>query len=269
MIKKIFIVSDSTGTTAKQVVEAAMSQFHGKEVEFVVYNNIKDTEGIHKVVKEAFSANAFIVYTIVLPQLRQLMFTEGRNYGVSTFDLFGPLLVRLTELLETEPLFEPGLYKPFDSAYLRRVEAMEFVVSHDDGLSTEELSMADIVLVGVSRTSKTPLSIYLANQGWRVANIPIVAGINPPEELFTLPRRRVVMLTLQPERLAALRQTRSTHLGTTATSYVSIEAIKRELAYAYELLERRPDWPMLDMTAKSIEEAASDVISLLGLQKND
>jgi regulator of PEP synthase PpsR (kinase-PPPase family) len=196
--------------------------------------------------------------------LRQLVFTEGRRRGVATIDLMGPLLARFAELLATAPRAEPGLFRPFDDTYLQRLEAMNFTVSHDDGRNTDELSQADIVLVGVSRTFKTPLSIYMANQGWRVANVPLILDMEPPADLFILPRRRVVALMMQPERLAMLRGTRIERLGTTGFGYADLDFVRRELTFAYQVLGRRPDWPIIDMTAKSIEEAAVETLNLLG-----
>jgi regulator of PEP synthase PpsR (kinase-PPPase family) len=170
----------------------------------------------------------------------------------------------LTSWLSTAPLSEPGLFRPFDDAYLDRIDAIRFTVDHDDGRNTHDLSRADLVLTGVSRTCKTPLSIYLATHGWRVANVPIILGLEPPPELFSLPKRRVVALMVQPERLAVLRQTRVEEIGTPRRGYADLHHVKKEVAYAYEVLDRRPDWPIVGMTAKSIEEAATEIINLLG-----
>jgi hypothetical protein len=176
----------------------------------------------------------------------------------------GPLLARLSELLAAQPRSEPGLFQPFDTAYLERIEAINFTVRHDDGRSVHDLDQAEIVLAGVSRTSKTPLSIYLAYRGWKVANVPLVLGIEPPKELFDLPKRRVVGLVVKPERLAELRQTRVERMGTRALGYADMDYIRKELAFAYNIFERRRDWPLVDVSAKPIEEAATEVVTLVG-----
>lgn len=261
---RVFAISDATGTTAERVVQAALTQFEGAVVRIIRYGGVRSPERVREITGEAQAAQGIIVHTLVSEQLRQVVLREGRQRGVSTIDLMGPLLARLTSLLATAPLSEPGLFHPFDSSYLDRIEAIRFTVDHDDGRNTDELPEADIVLIGVSRTCKTPTSIYLANQGWRVANVPVILGIEPPAELFGLPKRKVVMLTVQPERLATLRETRVERLGTTRQGYADLDYVRKEVAYAYELLDRRPDWPIVEMTAKSIEEAAAEIVSLLG-----
>ncbi len=167
-------------------------------------------------------------------------------------------------MLATAPRSEPGLFQPFDSAYLQRIDAIDYTVRHDDGRNVSDLNKAEIVLVGVSRTSKTPLSIYLAYRGWKVANIPLALGVEPPPNLFDLPRAKVVGLIIRPERLAELRQVRLEALGTKAWGYADLNHVRKEVAYAYQVFERRRDWPLVDVTAKPIEEAAAEVVSLLG-----
>ena len=260
----VFAISDATGTTAERVVQAALTQFEGAEVEITRHGGVRTATQVRKIMQKAAEKKGFVVHTLVSAELRRLVLREGRRQGVETIDLMGPLLARLTSVLAKTPLAEPGLFRPFDDAYLARIEAIRFTVNHDDGRNTHELDQADIVLVGVSRTCKTPTSIYLATQGWRVANVPLVLGIEPPKNLFKLPKRRVVALTVEPERLAILRQPRVERMGTPGRGYATLDYVKREVAYAYQLLGRRPDWPFVDMTAKSIEEAAAEVTSLAG-----
>jgi regulator of PEP synthase PpsR (kinase-PPPase family) len=261
---QVFALSDATGTTAERVVKAAMTQFEEATIKVVRYGGVRTSEQVREILDEAESSEAIIVHTLVSAHLRRLVLTGGRQRGVATIDLMGPLLARLASLLATPPRAEPGLFHSFDDAYLRRIDAIRFAVSHDDGRNTHELGDADIVLVGVSRTCKTPVSMYLATQGWRVANVPLVLGIEPPSDLFQLPKRRVVTLMVEPERLAALRKVRVARLGTSAQGYADLDGVRKEVAYAYEIIDRRPDWPIVDMTAKSIEEAASEVVNLVG-----
>ena len=260
----IYAVSDASGTTAERVVRAALVQFDEEGIAITRCGGVRTSERIRDIVTEAEEYGGFVVHTFVYEELRRVMLREGRSHNVVTIDLMGPLLARLSELLATPPRAEPGIYQPFDSAYLERIEAIDYTVRHDDGRNDHELDRADIVLVGISRTSKTPLSIYLAYRGWKVANVPIVLDIAPPASLMELPRRRVVGLVIKPERLIELRRVRVNRMGTPTTGYANLDYINRELAYAYQIFDRRRDWPLVDVTAKPIEEAAADVVALLG-----
>jgi regulator of PEP synthase PpsR (kinase-PPPase family) len=265
---QVFAISDATGTTAERVVKAALTQFEGAKVNINRYGEVRTRDQVREILDEAEASQGIVVHTLVSADLRRMVLTEGRHRGVVTIDLMGPLLARLTALLATAPLSEPGLFRPFDDAYLSRIDAIRFTVDHDDGRNTQELPEADIVLIGVSRTCKTPVSIYLATQGWRVANVPLVLGMKPPAELFDLPKRKVVALMVEPERLAILREARIERLGTPSQGYADLDSVRREITYAYDLMGRRPDWPIVDMTAKSIEEAATEVVSLIGRRGN-
>lgn len=261
---KIYAVSDGSGKTAEGVVLAALTQFDDSNLEITRISQLRSPAQIHEVIDEASRTGGFIVHTLVSEEMRRLIFTEGRAADVQTIDLMGPMLARLTELLAVQPRSTPGLFKPFDSAYLQRIDAIDYTVRHDDGRNVDDLDRAEIVLVGVSRTSKTPLSIYLAYRGWRVANVPLVLGIEPPPQLFELPRRRVVGLIVNPQRLADLRKARVEHMGTRIEGYADLEYIKREATYAYEIFARRTDWPLVDVTTKPVEETAADVVALIG-----
>jgi hypothetical protein len=260
----IFAVSDASGTTAERVVRAALVQFDEQHITLTRYGGVRTVEQIRAIVKEASETEGIIVHTFVYARLRRAMFSEGRSHNVATIDLMGPLLARLTDLLETPPRSEPGPFQPFDDAYLQRIEAIDFTVRHDDGRNPQDLEKAEVVLVGVSRTSKTPLSIYLAYRGWKVANVPLALGVDPPANLFHLPRRRVVGLTVRPERLSELRHTRIERIGTHSLGYADLDYVRQEIAYAYQVFDRRKDWPLVDVTAKSIEEAAAEVVALIG-----
>jgi len=259
----IYAVSDATGKTADGVVRAALTQFDASDVSITRYGGVRTPARIREIIDQAASTGGFVVHTLVSAELRRVVLTEGRARNVATIDLMGPMLTRLSEFLDTQPRAEPGLYQTFDQAYLLRIDAIDFTVRHDDGRNAHELDQADIVIVGVSRTSKTPLSIYLGYRGWRVANVPIILGVNPPEQLFHLPRRHVVALIVKPERLAKLRKARAKSMGVPLKGYADLDYIRREVTYAYELFERRRDWPLVDVTAKPIEETAAEVVALI------
>jgi len=260
----IYAVSDATGITAERVVRAATVQFDDHNLQITRYGAVRDPKRISEIVAEVADTGGFVVHTFVYEDLRNAMLTEGRSQNVITIDLMGPLLARLSELLATAPRSEPGLFQPFDAAYLQRIDAINYTVRHDDGINIDDLGQAEIVLVGVSRTSKTPLSVFLAYRGWRVANVPIMLGMEPPAALFTLPRRRVVCLVVKPERLTELRMARVDRMGTRASGYADLEYIRDEVAYAYRIFERRRDWPLVDVTSKPLEEAAAEVVALIG-----
>lgn len=260
---RIYVVSDATGTTAERVLQAALTQFSAQDVEVVRVGGVRTREQVRAVLDQAIAQTGFIVHTLVSDELRSYMLKTGRKLNIATIDLMGPLLARLSQLLSVEPKAEPGLFRPFDQAYMKRIEAIEFAVRHDDGKNSQELDQAEIVLVGVSRTSKTPLSIYLANMGWKVANVPIVLDIEPPDILFRLPKKRVIGLIIDPTRLALLRKVRAEELKTRVYGYADIGYVKAEVAYAYKIFDRRRDWPLVDVTSKPIEETAAEVVALI------
>lgn len=255
----VFAVSDGTGTTAERVTRAALTQFP-QEVEVRRIGEVRTAEQIQQVVQEAARAHALIVHTLVSADLRQAMFEEGRRHYVHTLDLMGPLLERLSDLIGTPPLAQPGLYRMED--FNRRIEAVDFALRHDDGRNAEELIHAEIVLVGVSRTGKTPLSIYLAYRGWLVGNVPIVLGVNAPPILSRLPPERVIGLTVDPARLAQLRQARVRRISQLVSEYADLRYVRAEVVYALDLFHRH-GWQVVDMTSKPIEEAAAEVVALV------
>jgi [pyruvate, water dikinase]-phosphate phosphotransferase / [pyruvate, water dikinase] kinase len=260
----IFAVSDATGSTAERVLQAALTQFETEQVIIRRFGGLRTPEQVRSLVHAAAEKNGFIVHTFVSEDLRRLILQEGRNHNVTTIDLMGPLLARLSELLAETPRAEPGLFNPFDASYLARIEAIDFTVRHDDGRNANDLDQAEIVLVGISRTSKTPLSFYLGYRGWKVANVPLILNVRPPKELFDLPKRRVVGLIVKADRLSELRRVRAARIGIFPKGYADLDYIQKEVEFAYQIFERRKDWPLVDVTAKSIEETAVEVLSLLG-----
>jgi len=260
---KIFAISDGTSTTAHTVARAALVQFD-TTVEVERFREVRTAETLRAVIAQAAASDAVVVHTLISEDLRTTVLKECREQNVASVDLMGPLLARLEEKLHLSPIGQPGTLRPFDAENVQRIEAINYAVKHDDGQHIEELGEAEIVLVGVSRTGKTPLSIFLAYRGWRVANVPLVAGLDLPPEVAALPRRRVIALIANPGRLALLRQSRADRMGVRPLGYANLDHVKREIAYAYEVFDRHRDWPVVDVTNKSIEESAAEIISLVG-----
>ena len=261
---RVFVVSDGTGVTAEQVLGAALTQFASAAVEIERRPEVRTAEHVRQVVQEAAQSGGFIVHTLVSDRLRGVILRSGRLHDVETIDLMGPLLARLSHHLTISPAEKPGLFRQMDEAYFRRTEAMEFALSHDDGMRAGDLARAEIVLVGVSRTSKSPLSIYLALKEWFVANVPLVFGIDPPPPLFDLPPGRVCGLTIDPGRLVELRKVRQEHLGGATGDYAHPDFVRREVAYALDLFRSQAGWPVIDVTYKPIEELAAEVVAVVG-----
>ncbi|MDE2058630.1 MAG: kinase/pyrophosphorylase [candidate division NC10 bacterium] len=260
---QIFALSDATGATAEMVVRAALAQFQRAEVKIRRLPNIRTVGEARRAIETAQVSHGIIVHTLVSEELRQVVLREGRERGVETIDLIGPLLLRLSDQLGVPPLMQPGLFRQLGQEYLHRIEAIEYTVKHDDGQNPLGLDQANIVLVGISRTSKTPLSIYLAGKGWRVANVPVILNLPLPSRLMTTNQERIVGLIVAVDRLVELRRARLERKhAPVAEAYAELEKVRAELSYSRSLF-RKAGWPVIDMTSKSIEEAASEVLTLI------
>ncbi|RMI13919.1 MAG: kinase/pyrophosphorylase [Calditrichaeota bacterium] len=256
----IFVVSDGTGGTAEQAIKAALTQFEEVEVEFIRRPEVRTEAQVRQVVEEAARTGALIVHTLVSETLRETMLRLGREHNVETIDIMGPLLSRLSHRFATAPTGKPGMFQQINKDYFRRIEAIEFAIRHDDGQRVQEIDRAEIVLIGVSRTFKTPLSIYLAYKGWFVANVPIVLGVQPPAILFELPPEKVFCLDTNPRQLAQLRQARQEFFGDALMEYASFEYVQLELMHARDIFHRQPRWTIINVTGKSIEEIAHEIL---------
>lgn len=260
---QIFVVSDGTGRTAEQALAAALAQYDSRMVEIHTFSEVRTYDRVHDVVEEAAEAKAFILHTLVNDKLREELIRYGRQMNVESIDLMGPLLHRLSDHLATDPEGKPGLFRELNDSYFRRIETMQFAFNHDDGKRIEEIGNAEIILMGVSRTFKTPLSIYLAFKRWFVANVPIVLNVPVPDQLYSIPPERVFCLTTYPNRLAVLRRARQEKLGGTTGEYANPEYVKKELRYAMQVFNSQPKWQRINVTSKSIEEIASEILALL------
>lgn len=257
----VFIVSGGLGTSGEQVVRTALAQFQENHASVIIVPHVYHAEQIEEIVERAVTESGIIVHTLVDADLRSLLLDLAHARNITAIDLIGPLLMQLTRLLQQKPLGQPGLYRQLHEDYFKRIEAIEFTVAHDDGLKPHELGQAEIVLTGVSRVGKTPLSMYLSTRGWQVANVPLVPDIAPPPELFQIDRGRVVGLDIEPDQLLTYRQLRQQRIGAGRSSaYTDIRAIYDELEFAHEIF-RRGGFGVIDITNKPIEESADDVIA--------
>jgi regulator of PEP synthase PpsR (kinase-PPPase family) len=260
----IYIVSDGTGRTAEQALNAALIQFPEVKVNVIRKPKVRTEQKVIHVIREAKQSGGFIVHTLVTDKLREVMLRGGRKHNVDTIDLMGGLLGQLSEEFDVSPAEKPGLFGQLNKAYFRRIETMEFAFHHDDGQRLNELRKAEIVLLGVSRTFKTPLSIYLAFKGWFVANVPILLGHELPAIIGKLPTENIFCLDTNARALAELRRARQDYLGGAAGEYDDIEYVRMELMYARKIFVRNSRWAIINVTNKPIEEIASEILILKG-----
>jgi len=265
---RIIILSDGTGETAAQMTKAAMVQFSRHDVYFVRYKNVRNESQIEAICEDAAVAKDLIVYTIVSPQLREFLVKRAREKTIPCVDLLGPLLVGLASYFGYQPKSIAGLLHDVNEQYFHRIEAMEYTIAHDDGKDLTGLEKADVVILGISRTSKTPLSMYLSHQGWKVANIPMIRGFEVPKELYAIDQKRVIGLTIDPENLATIRRNRLERLGQDkGGEYADPDKVNDEIEFANEIFRANRRWPVFNVTGKALEETASEIIKLMASRR--
>lgn len=263
---QVYVVSGGMGASGEQLARTAMAQFQGSELPVVVVAQVRAVEELDEVVDRAGVTGGVLLHTLVDPALRSYLIAAARSRGVAAIDVMGPVLSAFSRLLDEVPVGRPGLYRKVREDYFRRIEAIEYAVRHDDGRHCDELGEAEVVLAGVSRSGKTPLSMYLAMRGFKTANVPLVKGVEVPPELFGVDRRRVVGLTLEPEPLVALRRRRQQHLGGSGLGgYAEPRQVFQDLEHAREVF-KRGRFSTIDVTSKPIEESAAEVVALVGRQ---
>ncbi len=254
----VFIVSGGIGATGELLARTVLAQFQG-ESPIVVIGRVNSPEAIDQAVERAAQAGGCIVHSLVNKAMRAQIARRAAERGVAAFDITGPLLEHLAQVLGQEPVGVPGLFRKQQIAYFRRVEAIEFTVAHDDGKKTDDLHLADIVLVGPSRCGKTPLSMYLAMIGWKVANVPIVQGVPPPPELAEVDKQRIVALQIAPAQLLAHRRWRQQRLGTDEGHYTDRASVVAELRQ-YNHFVHQQGFATVDVTDKPIESSGDEVV---------
>ena len=262
--RSIDVLSDSTGETAEKVVRAALLQFPESGAQVRLHTRVRTKEAARPVLERAAQERSLVVFTVVSPELREYLHATSHELHVEALDLIGSLIGKLGTYLERQPINTPSSMLPLSDEYFRRIEAVEFTVKSDDGKEPRNFKKADIVLVGVSRTSKTPLSTILAQRGLKVANLPLVLGVETPPELEEANQDRIVGLTIELDTLIEIRKARLKQLGMPVdTSYGLRDQVKEELDYAQRIYRAHPSWPIIDVTGRAIEETAVIILDAL------
>ena len=266
---KVIVISDGTGETASAITRAAMTQFQDKEIFFTRYKNIRTKEQIDAIFQEAAIHHDIVVYTIVSVELRAYIAELSKRDHVRSVDVMGPLLTTFSNFFEAEPNYQPGLLHAVNDQYFKRVAAIEFTLNHDDGRNINSLEEADVVLVGISRTSKTPLSMYLSLEGIKTVNVPIVMGVPLPDKLFQVDQRKIFGLTIDPDELFRIRKNRLSRLGLANDEgdYADIAKVSEEIEWANRIFSENKRWPVFNVTGKALEETAAEIIKLLNMRK--
>lgn len=271
--KSIYIVSDGTGWTAEHAVNAALGQFdyclvdRGCPVNTHLFSGIEDRETLMEIIKQAAIEDAMVMYTLADPSMAEAAMRACKLWSISSLDILGPITDAISSHLGANP---SGLSRGVSNSslnedYFKRIEAIEFTIKHDDGALPENLEKADIVLVGVSRTGKTPLSTYLAQKGYKVSNVPIVSGVDLPKTLFEIDSRKVFGLMINPVVLQGIREARAKSLGLGSgfeTKYSELRSVREELELAKRIFAENPSWPVIEVTERAIEETAAVVLRL-------
>jgi hypothetical protein len=261
--RRIDILSDSTGETAERVLRAAMLQFPQASSQVRLHSRVRSREAVRAILEAAAQDGAVVVFTIVSPELREYIQAQGLELRVETVDLIGSLIGKLGGLFDRSPLNTPSAARPLTEEYFRRIDAVEFAVASDDGKAPGNFKKADVILCGVSRTSKTPLSTLLAQRGLKVANFPILPGVRIPPELEEAPQERVVGLMIDLDELVEIRRARLRLLGMPKdASHGLRDRVKYELDHAKEIFAQHR-WPTIDVTGRAIEDTAATILESL------
>jgi [pyruvate, water dikinase]-phosphate phosphotransferase / [pyruvate, water dikinase] kinase len=257
--KRIHIISDATGQSALHIIRAAIVQFEHARTKMSVFHDVGTKTRLKKILDQSHAEKALVAFTFVKKEMRDYTIEYCNKHELYHLDILGPLIGSLSSYLGLEPLETPTLLRKVDDRYFKRIEAIEFSINHDDGRGAERLREADIVIVGLSRSSKTPTSFYLAQEGYKVANVPIVPGIPLPEELTQIDQNKIVCLNIDPEVLQKVRKARQKRMGIDA-SYTDFRKIFAEVEYIQSLLRKHRSWKVVDTTNKSVEETAWEII---------
>ncbi len=246
------------------MIRAALVQYSEKEINIQRCKNLRSEEQVKSVIDECFEKRGMVAYTFASPTLRQKTAELCLEKSIPSIDFLGPLILTLDHFFGVPSSKQVGALRQTDDMYYKRIEAIEYTVRHDDGKTLNELDKADIVLVGISRTSKTPLSIFLSHKGWKVANIPLVPGSPLPEQLFKIDQRKIVGLIIDIDSLQRIRKNRLEKFGQdSGGEYASIQQILKEIEFAENLYKQNRRWPVFNVTERALEETASEIVRLI------
>ncbi|MHA6287899.1 pyruvate, water dikinase regulatory protein [Maricaulis sp. CAU 1757] len=263
----IHMVSDSTGETLMEVMRASVAQFEETTPLEHLYALVRSQRQLDRVLEEIATYPGVVMYTIVNADLRRRLETRCVELGVPAIAILDPMLATLSSYLGRRVASRAGAQRSLDAEYYRRIDALNYAMAHDDGQG-DDFEGADIVLLGVSRTSKTPTCVYLAHRGFRAANIPLVKGVPLPEQIYQLRKPLVVGLTASPERIVQIRRNRLLSLNEDRdTNYIDDYSVREEILHAKRLFSKHA-WPSIDVTRRSIEETAAKIINLLNEKRN-
>jgi regulator of PEP synthase PpsR (kinase-PPPase family) len=261
---KIVIISGATGRTAQQVVQSALAQFADPNVEIITKKNVRSQRAATKIVREFAGQDVVLCHSLVSPEVRNAVMEEAKQHMIPNVDILGRVVAMLSDHLGSKPKEKPGMSYKLQKGYFDRIDAVSFTLDHDDGARPDTLDKADVVIVGVSRVSKSVTCFYLAYRGIRAANVPIIPGYDLPEKLLTMPKEKVIGLIVNPGRLKSVREVRQDQLGAGQLDYYVDRAdITRELRYAQEVIDRY-GWRCLDVSYMAVEEVAREVMKMIG-----
>ncbi|MBI5583610.1 MAG: kinase/pyrophosphorylase [Deltaproteobacteria bacterium] len=260
--KFIYLIGEGTGEMITRIAKASLAQFSREKVEVLTFFLVRDKKKVARILKKAEKQEALLAFSIIEPELRDFLIREAEKGGIKAIDVIGNFILQLSIFLGEKPMAIPGRQYVLDEDYFRRIEAINFAVKHDDGKNPQGLKLADLVLVGLSRTGKTPLSTYLANKGWNVANIPLHPDLDPPEELFQIDQQRVFGLIVTVEGLVKFREARLAQLGLEAQArYADPVAVADEIDWCREFYRQHPLWEVINISNQAIEEITAGLLS--------
>ena len=266
----VYLVSDSTGETLDRIFLSIKSQFSNFDYNKKEFVFVRTEQQINKIIEECTEkSNSIILYTIVETKLAKFITNQSEKNKIPCYGILGTLILNFSKLLNQKAIHKPSAQHVLDEDYYKRIEAIQYTMSHDDGKKTEDLLLADVILLGVSRTSKTPTSIYLANRGFKTINIPLVTNHKLPNELLSSKDNKCIIgLYADPERLSDIRRNRVAMMKEEKIdSYVDVNFIKREVDES-KVLFKKYNWPTIDVTRKSVEETAASIIRIYEIRKN-
>ncbi len=265
----VHLVSDSTGETLNAMLKATASQFVAAKPLEHIYALVRSAAQMEKTLAEIEASPGIVLYTVINPELRRLLEIRCSELQTPAISILDPLLHAFTDYLGLEQSHQRGAQHQLDEKYFNRIAALDYTLSHDDGQMVWDLEPADVVLIGVSRTSKTPTCMYLANRGVKAANVPLIPTSDPPPELFKLRKPLIVGLVASPERLAQIRKSRLGGLNAAgvAEEYSDHDLIRAEVLRAKRLCAKHR-WPVIDVTRKSVEETAAAILTKLSAREN-